>query len=106
MLSRCLQTGQQEQASQALKVNKGEDWSLADSLGNELREACDEDLIERISLDSSSHSSSGIGPKPLGEGWTWTKHVLFVDGCMGNPVFYGIWHLCSRAATGKCHCRA
>ncbi|XP_058663601.1 leucine-rich repeat-containing protein 56-like [Ammospiza caudacuta] len=55
----CLQTGQQEQASQALKVNEGEDWSLTDSLGNELREACDEDLIERISFDSSSRSSSG-----------------------------------------------
>ncbi|KAL9848927.1 leucine-rich repeat-containing protein 56 isoform 2-T22 [Geothlypis trichas] len=72
----CLQTGQQEQASQALKVNKGEDWSLADSLGNELREACDEDLIERISLDSSSHSSSGSSRALEGAVFSNTKCYL------------------------------
>ncbi|XP_071283761.1 leucine-rich repeat-containing protein 56 isoform X2 [Agelaius tricolor] len=72
----CLQTGQQEQASQALKVNKGEDWSLTDSLGNELREACDEDLIERISLDSSSHSSSGSSQAQEGAVFSNTKRYL------------------------------
>lgn len=83
MLPRCLQTGQQEQTSQALKLNEDKDWSLTDSSENELRGACDEDLIERISFDASSHSSSGTGPKPLGKGWHWA--VLFVDGCIGNP---------------------
>ncbi|XP_068049925.1 leucine-rich repeat-containing protein 56 isoform X2 [Anomalospiza imberbis] len=72
----CLQTGQQEQASQALKVNKGEDWSLTDSLENELREACDEDLIERISLDPSSHSSSGSSQAQEGAVFSNTKHYL------------------------------
>lgn len=71
MLSRCLQTGQQEQTSQALKVNEGEDWSPTDSSEDELRDACDEDLIERISLDPSCHSSLGTGPKPPGKGWHW-----------------------------------
>ncbi|XP_075282568.1 leucine-rich repeat-containing protein 56 isoform X2 [Opisthocomus hoazin] len=66
---RCLQTGQQEEAAQALKVTlrdegEGEDCSLTGSCEDELRETCDEDLIERISLDSScpsclSQSSSG-----------------------------------------------
>ncbi|XP_027559234.1 leucine-rich repeat-containing protein 56 isoform X2 [Neopelma chrysocephalum] len=59
---RCLQTGQQEQASQASKVilsheEEGEDCSLTDSSEDELRKAYDEDLVERISLDSSCHSS-------------------------------------------------
>nr|XP_054491708.1 leucine-rich repeat-containing protein 56 [Agelaius phoeniceus] len=72
----CLQTGQQEQASQALKVNKGEDWSLTDSLGNELSEACDEDLIERISLDSSSRSSSGSSQAQEGAVFSNTKRYL------------------------------
>ncbi|KAJ7398473.1 leucine-rich repeat-containing protein 56 [Pitangus sulphuratus] len=59
---RCLQTGQQEQASQASKVilsheEEGEDCSLTDSSEDELRKAYDEDLAERISLDSSCHSS-------------------------------------------------
>ncbi|XP_064308486.1 leucine-rich repeat-containing protein 56 [Phalacrocorax carbo] len=59
---RCLQTDQQEKAAQALKVTlsdgeKGEDCSLTDSHEDELRETYDEDLIERISLDSSCHSS-------------------------------------------------
>uniref|UniRef100_A0A8C4V0L5 Leucine rich repeat containing 56 n=1 Tax=Falco tinnunculus TaxID=100819 RepID=A0A8C4V0L5_FALTI len=59
---RCLQTGQQEEATQALKAalgdeEEGDDCSLPDSCGDELRETCDEDLIERISLDSSCHSS-------------------------------------------------
>lgn len=77
MLSRCLQTGQQEKAIQALKVTlsgeeEGEDCSLTDSCEDELRKTCDEDLIERISLDFSCHSclsqsSSGTGPKPLGK---------------------------------------
>lgn len=71
MLSRCLQTGQQEQTSQALKVNEGKDWSLIDSSEDELREACDEDLMERISFDPPSHSSSGTGLQPLGKGWHW-----------------------------------
>ncbi|XP_037995508.1 leucine-rich repeat-containing protein 56 isoform X2 [Motacilla alba alba] len=72
----CLQTGQQEQASQALKVNKGEDWSLTDSLENELREACDEDLIERISLDPSSRSSSGSSQAQEGAVLSNTKRYL------------------------------
>lgn len=77
MLSRCLQTGQREKAAQALKVTlsnekEGEDCSLTDNFEDELKETCDEDLIERISLDSSCHSflsqsSSGTGPKPLGK---------------------------------------
>ncbi|XP_009468599.1 PREDICTED: leucine-rich repeat-containing protein 56 [Nipponia nippon] len=58
---RCLQTDQQEKAAQALKVTlsdgeEGEDCSLADSCEDELRETCDKDLIERISLGSSCHS--------------------------------------------------
>lgn len=57
MLSRCLQTGQQEQTSHALKENEGEDK--------------DKDFIERISLDPSSHSSSGTGPKPQWKGLHW-----------------------------------
>ncbi|KFQ71867.1 hypothetical protein N335_02987, partial [Phaethon lepturus] len=61
MLTRCRQTGQQEKATQALKVTlsdeeEGEDCSLADSCEDELRETCDECLIKRISLDSSCHS--------------------------------------------------
>lgn len=90
MLSRCLQTGLQEQTSQALKVTEGEDWSLTDSSEDELREACDEDLIERISLEPSScsifsHSSSGTGPKPLGEGWPWALKRAVCNRCIGNP---------------------
>ncbi|XP_050192555.1 leucine-rich repeat-containing protein 56 isoform X1 [Myiozetetes cayanensis] len=59
---RCLQTGQQEQASQASKVilsceEEGEGCNLTDSSEDELRKAYDEDLAERISADSSSHSS-------------------------------------------------
>ncbi|KFW77684.1 hypothetical protein N305_03422, partial [Manacus vitellinus] len=59
---RCLQTGQQEQASQASKVilnheEEGENCSLTDSSEDEFRKAYDEDLVERISLDSSCHSS-------------------------------------------------
>nr|XP_041572498.1 leucine-rich repeat-containing protein 56 isoform X2 [Taeniopygia guttata] len=72
----CLQTGQQEQSSQALKVNKDEDRSLTDSLENELREACDEDLIERISLDPSSHSSSGSSQAQEGAVFSNTKRYL------------------------------
>lgn len=72
----CLQTGQQEQTSQALKVNKDEDRSLTDSLENELREACDEDLIERISLDPSSHSSSGSSQAQEGAVFSNTKRYL------------------------------
>ncbi|XP_030096348.1 leucine-rich repeat-containing protein 56 isoform X2 [Serinus canaria] len=72
----CLQTGQQEQASQSLKRNKGEDWSLTDSLENELREPCDEDLIERISLDPSSHSSSGSSQAQEGAVFSNTKRYL------------------------------
>ncbi|KFZ61729.1 hypothetical protein N338_13484, partial [Podiceps cristatus] len=59
---RCLQTGQQERAARALKVTlsdeeEGEECSLTDSCEDEPRETCDEDLTERISLDSSCHSS-------------------------------------------------
>nr|XP_021410771.1 leucine-rich repeat-containing protein 56 [Lonchura striata domestica] len=72
----CLQTGQQEQTSQALKVNKDEDRSLTDSLENALREACDEDLIERISLDPSSHSSSGSSQAREGAVFSNTKRYL------------------------------
>uniref|UniRef100_A0A8C3JKV6 Leucine rich repeat containing 56 n=1 Tax=Calidris pygmaea TaxID=425635 RepID=A0A8C3JKV6_9CHAR len=58
---RCLQTGQQEKDTQALKVTlseeeEGEDCSLTDSGEDELRETCHEDLIERISLNSPCHS--------------------------------------------------
>ncbi|XP_054684695.1 leucine-rich repeat-containing protein 56 isoform X1 [Grus americana] len=58
---RCLQTDQQEEATQALKLTlsheeEGEDCSLTDSCEDELRESCDEDLIERLSLDSSCQS--------------------------------------------------
>ncbi|KFQ60729.1 hypothetical protein N334_05013, partial [Pelecanus crispus] len=58
---RCLQTGHQEKATQALEVTlsdeeEGEDCSLTASCEDELRETCDEDLIGRISLDSSCHS--------------------------------------------------
>ncbi|XP_065695923.1 leucine-rich repeat-containing protein 56 isoform X1 [Patagioenas fasciata] len=57
----CLQTDQQEKATQALKVTlshekEGEDCSLTDSCEDELRETSDEDLIGRISVDSSCHS--------------------------------------------------
>ncbi|XP_062350303.1 leucine-rich repeat-containing protein 56 [Cinclus cinclus] len=57
----CLQTGQQEQASQALKVNEGEDK--------------DKDLIERISLDPSSHSS-GLSQSQEGAVFSNTKRYL------------------------------
>ncbi|KAM6069476.1 leucine-rich repeat-containing protein 56 isoform 3-T4 [Theristicus caerulescens] len=58
---RCLLTDQQEKAAEALKVTlgdeeEGEDCSLTDSCEDELRETCEEDLIERISLGSSCHS--------------------------------------------------
>ncbi|KFZ63956.1 hypothetical protein N321_11056, partial [Antrostomus carolinensis] len=58
---RSLQTDQQEEATQALKVTlsdegEGEDCSLTDSCEDELREICNEDFTERISLDSSYHS--------------------------------------------------
>ncbi|XP_051477028.1 leucine-rich repeat-containing protein 56 [Apus apus] len=58
---KCLQIDQQEKAAQALKITpsdgkEGEKSSLPDSCEDELREACDEDLTERISLDSSCHS--------------------------------------------------
>ncbi|XP_010084725.1 PREDICTED: leucine-rich repeat-containing protein 56, partial [Pterocles gutturalis] len=56
----CLQKAQQEEAAQALKGSlsdeeEGEDCSLMDGC-EDLRETCDEDLIERISLGSSCHS--------------------------------------------------
>ncbi|XP_026706442.1 leucine-rich repeat-containing protein 56 isoform X2 [Athene cunicularia] len=67
---RCLQTGQQEKASRALKITggdkeEGEVCSLTDSCEEALRKTSDEHLIERISLDSSCHSclsqsSSGL----------------------------------------------
>ncbi|XP_041894254.1 leucine-rich repeat-containing protein 56 isoform X2 [Corvus kubaryi] len=77
----CLQTGLQEQTSQALKVTEGEDWSLTDSSQDELREACDEDLIERISLEPSSHSSfshssSGSSQAQEGAVFSNTKRYL------------------------------
>lgn len=83
MLPRCLQTGQQEQTSPALKMDKGEDWSLTDSSEDELKEAWAENLIERISLDPSSHSSSGTDLNP----WGRVDIGLFVDRCIGNPCF-------------------
>ncbi|XP_056347953.1 leucine-rich repeat-containing protein 56 isoform X2 [Oenanthe melanoleuca] len=58
----CLQTGQQEQTSQALKVNEGEDK--------------DKDLVERISLDPSSHSSSGLSQAQEGAVFSNTKPCL------------------------------
>lgn len=72
----CLQTGQQEQTSQALKVNEDEDWSLTDSSEDELREACDENLIERISLDPFSHSLSGSSQAQEGAAFSNTKCYL------------------------------
>lgn len=51
MLSRCLQTGLQEQTSQALKVTEGEDWSLTDSSEDELREACDRTSLKGFHLN-------------------------------------------------------
>ncbi|KAM9278142.1 leucine-rich repeat-containing protein 56 [Morus bassanus] len=83
---RCLQTDQQEKAAQALKVTlsdeeEGEDCSLADSREDELRETCDEDLIERISLDSSCHScfsqsSSGSSQAQEGAVYSNPNHCL------------------------------
>ncbi|KAM6274437.1 leucine-rich repeat-containing protein 56 [Porphyrio hochstetteri] len=57
-----LQTDQQEEAAQAPKLTlsneeEGGDCSLTDSHEDDLRETCDEDLIERLSLDSSCQSS-------------------------------------------------
>ncbi|XP_063254338.1 leucine-rich repeat-containing protein 56 isoform X2 [Prinia subflava] len=72
----CLQTDQQEQTSQAQKVNEGKDWSLTDSSEDKLREACDEDLMERISLDPSSHSFSGSPQAQEGAVFSNTKRCL------------------------------
>uniref|UniRef100_U3KCB7 Leucine rich repeat containing 56 n=1 Tax=Ficedula albicollis TaxID=59894 RepID=U3KCB7_FICAL len=58
----CLQTGQQEQTSQALKMNEGEDK--------------DKDLIERTSLDPSSHSSPGLSQAQEGDVFSNTKRYL------------------------------
>ncbi|KAM7042049.1 leucine-rich repeat-containing protein 56 isoform 1-T3 [Acridotheres tristis] len=58
----CLQTGQQEQTSQALKVNEDEDK--------------DKELIERISLDPSSHSFSGLSQAQEGAVFSNTKRYL------------------------------
>ncbi|XP_010281594.1 PREDICTED: leucine-rich repeat-containing protein 56 [Phaethon lepturus] len=83
---RCRQTGQQEKATQALKVTlsdeeEGEDCSLADSCEDELRETCDECLIKRISLDSSCHSclsqsSSGLSQAQEGADFSSPNHFL------------------------------
>ncbi|XP_009274299.1 PREDICTED: leucine-rich repeat-containing protein 56 [Aptenodytes forsteri] len=83
---RCLQTAQQEKVSQALKVTlsdeeEGEDCNLTDSCEDELRETCDEDLIERISLDSSCHSclsqsSSGLSQAQEGAVFSNPSHYL------------------------------
>ncbi|XP_059681842.1 leucine-rich repeat-containing protein 56 [Gavia stellata] len=78
---RCLQTEQQGKAAQALKMTlsdeeEGEDCSLTDSCEDELRETCDEDLIERISLDSSCHSclsQSSSGSSQAQEGAVFSK---------------------------------
>ncbi|KAL2303474.1 hypothetical protein Nmel_008743 [Mimus melanotis] len=58
----CLQPGQQEQTSQALKVNEDEDKDM--------------DLIERILLDSSSHSSSGLSQAQEDAVFSNTKRYL------------------------------
>ncbi|CAM9489669.1 unnamed protein product [Bubo scandiacus] len=83
---RCLQTGQQEKAAQALKVpvsdeEEGEDCSLTDSCEDALRKTCDEHLIERISLDSSCHSclsqsSSGSSQAQEGAVFSNPNHCL------------------------------
>ncbi|XP_071617880.1 leucine-rich repeat-containing protein 56 isoform X4 [Heliangelus exortis] len=57
----CLQTSQPEKAAQALKVplvgeEESEECSLPGSCEDELRETCEKNLIERISLESSGHS--------------------------------------------------
>ncbi|XP_071414816.1 leucine-rich repeat-containing protein 56 [Pithys albifrons albifrons] len=82
----CLQTGQQEQVSQAMEVilsheEEGEDCDLTHSSEGELRKACDDDLIERISLDSSchtslSHSSSGSSQTQEGVLFSNPRHCL------------------------------
>ncbi|XP_054246697.1 leucine-rich repeat-containing protein 56 [Indicator indicator] len=66
---RCLQTAQHTKATLGTKVTpsdeeKSGDCKLTDSCEDELRESRDEDLVERISLDSSGpswlcHTSSG-----------------------------------------------
>ncbi|XP_032918892.1 leucine-rich repeat-containing protein 56 isoform X2 [Catharus ustulatus] len=58
----CLQAGQQEQTSQALKENEGEDK--------------DKDFIERVSLDPSSHSSSGLSQAQEGAVFSNTRRYL------------------------------
>ncbi|XP_065492281.1 leucine-rich repeat-containing protein 56 isoform X2 [Caloenas nicobarica] len=83
---RCLQTDQQEKATQALKVTlsdekEGEDCRLTDSCEDELRETSDEDLIERISVDSSCHSclsksSSGSSQAQEGAVFSSLNHCL------------------------------
>ncbi|KAM6204858.1 leucine-rich repeat-containing protein 56 [Sarcoramphus papa] len=82
----CLQTGQQEKATQALKVTlsdeeEGKDCSLTDSCEDELRETSDEHLTERISLDSSCHSclsqsSSGSSQAQEGAVFSNPNHCL------------------------------
>ncbi|XP_010172117.1 uncharacterized protein LOC104529486, partial [Antrostomus carolinensis] len=83
---RSLQTDQQEEATQALKVTlsdegEGEDCSLTDSCEDELREICNEDFTERISLDSSYHSclsqcSSGSSQAQEGAVFSNPNHCL------------------------------
>ncbi|XP_009985123.1 PREDICTED: leucine-rich repeat-containing protein 56 [Tauraco erythrolophus] len=86
---RCLQTDQEEKAAQALKScpstlsdkEEGEYCSLPDSCEDELREICDKDLIERISLDSScqsslSQSSSGSSQAQEGAVFSNPNHCL------------------------------
>ncbi|KFV80990.1 hypothetical protein N308_11978, partial [Struthio camelus australis] len=56
-ISKCLQVVQQEKSPQVLKATlsdeeEDEDCSLADNCEDELRKTYDEDLTERISLDS------------------------------------------------------
>lgn len=109
MLSRCLQTGQQDKADRAVKITvsdeeEDEACSLADSSEEELREASDEDLVDSSCHSCVSQSSSGIG-----KGWhsvaTSAANRSWVD-LLVPAVFSEVWHLCCRAAIWKPNCRA
>ncbi|PKK29197.1 leucine rich repeat containing 56, transcript variant X2 [Columba livia] len=96
----CLETDQQEKATQALKVTlsdekEGEDCSLTDSCEDELRETSDEDLIGRISVDSSCHSclsesSSGSSQAQEGAVFSSLNHCLIPTPPKSPPPVTGV----------------
>lgn len=100
MMSSCLETDQQEKATQALKVTlsdekEGEDCSLTDSCEDELRETSDEDLIGRISVDSSCHSclsesSSGSSQAQEGAVFSSLNHCLIPTPPKSPPPVTGV----------------